>query len=77
MAKPEKGLLYKTTFIMRFFDADWNELKGMVVETANVDVLAIHLHRWRQSQIDRLLANVDLLETFPLACVACVEVTCG
>lgn len=77
MSVSDRNLLYKTSFTMRFFDEDWNEVEELSVTSSDELVIGMHLRKWRQSQLDRLLENRPQDQSKKYAVCACVEVTCG
>lgn len=77
MATERSGLLYKTLFVARFFNADWDEIEDMAFSTSDVGVIAMHLRRWREAQIDCMLDTSGVVQGSRLAVCACLEVCFG
>jgi hypothetical protein len=77
MPSMEEGLLYKLLYRLTFYDSDWSSLDGLTIETTNVEVVAMHLRRFRMAQLDRMLCREGEDQPYGMARCAGIEVVHG
>lgn len=64
-------------YLLRFFDADWNEITSLAIRTGNVRVVSMHLRLWREAILRSSGIPDHLLAPLERAKLATVEVDNG